>query len=286
MNQRDLIDNTLRNHSATVEVRFEVNGVSHILKRESESEKVYIKLGDGDFEERSQEEIRKLLPIQAYSQKQLSRVGQQVNELNQFIRSGIKTKLAAITSQIDSMESEIRQIYATVRRKHTIERSIQKEALLLASLMQQAETIRESLIGLTEEQQNLIAKQPLYMKASLLVDGWKEEAKSVSENIRNLIDLVNSFPSNIDEALRELPEIDVIENIIKSIDSERNSLQRILREAEFTIKKIVSDSGEFEGETGVLYQQWISVHDLPPKIVPLQMRVFHASCLANTLGGW
>jgi type III restriction enzyme len=167
--QRNLVENTLTKYDATVEVKFEVNGVPHMVRRRSKSGEVLLKISRGELERCSPEDIRTLLPIQAYSQKQLSRVGVRVDELDRFVRSGIKTELDTISSQARSIVSKIRQIYSSVRRKQNIANSIREDRLNLDSLTQQAQTIRESLTGLSDEQQALIAKQPLYLNADLLV---------------------------------------------------------------------------------------------------------------------
>ena len=262
INQRELIENTLGIHDATVNIHFEINNVPHFLKRESKSGKIFIKIGNGELEEQSQEQVRKLLPIQAYSQKQLSRIGERESELDQFIRSSIKTDLDRLTSQIETMNSEIRQVYSTLRRKKAIENSIQRDTIKLNSLTQQGTNIRESLIGLTEEQQELIARQPLYMKANILVNGWREEAKTISTDVRNVIDSIDKYPSTIEEDLKGIPEIEIVENIRKSIISDVNLLNKLFEEAESTIQNIISKQGEYDGEIGKHYLSWSNASEI------------------------
>ena len=87
--RRRLIEHTLNPLLATVEIRFEVNGVQHIVRRMSEDGDLLIKIGTDEFTPCSEEEIRRLLPIQAYSQKQLSDVSVRVDELSRFIKEGL-----------------------------------------------------------------------------------------------------------------------------------------------------------------------------------------------------
>lgn len=254
--QRKLVENTLAKHNATVEVKFEVNGVPHMVRRKSKSDEVLLKISTDELEECTQEDIRTLLPIQAYSQKQLSRVGVRVDELNRFVRSGIKTQLDSITSQTRSIESKIRQVYSNVRRRQNIANSIREDRLNLGSLIQQAQMIRESLTGLSEEQQALIAKQPLYLNADLLVDGWNEEAKSVSDSIDGLAKVLESFPMEIDESLKKLPEIEILEQLKSAISMQSDLLSALLKDADAAIKAVVSPEGEFAGDCKPRYDQW------------------------------
>ena len=254
--QRNLVENTLTKYDATVEVRFEVNGVPHMVRRRSKSGEVLLKIAQGELEECTPEDIRTLLPIQAYSQKQLSRVGVRVDELDRFVRSGVKTELDSISSQARSIVSKIRQIYSSVRRKQNIANGIREDRLNLESLTQQAQTIRGSLTGLSEEQQALIAKQPAYLNADLLVDGWNEEAKDVNASIEALVAALDTFPKEIDESLKQLAEIEILEQLRAAINTQRDSLCVLLKDADASIKTVVNAEGEFTGDSKSQYDAW------------------------------
>lgn len=259
--QRKLVENTLTKYDATVEVRFEVNGVPHMVRRRSKSGEVLLKIAQGELEGCSPEDVRTLLPIQAYSQKQLSRVGVRVDELDRFVRSGIKTELDTISSQARSIVSKIRQIHSSVRRKQNISNSIREDRLNLESLTQQAKTIRESLTGLSEEQQALIAKQPLYLNADLLVDGWKEEAKDISRSIEALVTALEAFPTEIDESLKELAEVGILEQLREAITGKGDALLALFKDAGASIKAVVNPVGEFTGNSKSRFDEWKTAKD-------------------------
>lgn len=259
--QRNLVENTLTKYDATVEVRFEVNGVPHMVRRRSKSGEVLLKIAQGELEACTPEDIRTLLPIQAYSQKQLSRVGVRVDELDRFVRSGIKTELDTISSQARSIVSKIRQIYSSVRRKQNIANSIREDRLNLESLTQQAQTIRGSLTGLSEEQQALIAKQQLYLNGDLLVDGWKEEAKDISRSIEGLVAALEAFPAEIDESLKQLAEIEILEQLREVITGQGDALLALLKDADASIKAVVNPEGEFTGDSKSRFDVWKAAKD-------------------------
>ena len=259
--QRNLVENTLIKYDAVVEVRFEVNGVSHMVRRRSKSGEVLLKIAQGELEECTPDDIRTLLPIQAYSQKQLSRVGVRVDELDRFVRSGVKTELDSISSQARSIVSEIRQIFSSVRRKQNISNSIREDQLNLESLTQQAQTIRESLTGLSEGQQALIAKQPLYLNADLLVDGWNEEAQAIGNSIECLAAALEGFPTEIDESLKQLPETEILEKLRTAINAQGEFLRALLKDADSSIKAVVNTGWEFTGDIKSRYDEWKAAKD-------------------------
>jgi AAA domain-containing protein len=80
-----LIDQTLKPVNATVQVSFQVNGVHHVVRRNSVDGSIQIKIGADDMRPCTEDEVRTLLPIQAYSQKQLSDVSVRVDELLRFV---------------------------------------------------------------------------------------------------------------------------------------------------------------------------------------------------------
>ena len=84
-----LIENTLTPNNASVDVTMIVNGVSHQVHRCSRDGSVSIKIAGRELQPCGDGDIRALLPIQAYSQKQLSNVSNFKDELAKFIFSPI-----------------------------------------------------------------------------------------------------------------------------------------------------------------------------------------------------
>ena len=115
--RKRLIEQTLKPVNATAEVRFEVNGVPHIVRRESEKGTLLMKIGDDEMQPCTEKEVRRLLPIQAYSQKQLSEVSVRVEELLRFIAAPIRSELHRIDEQCSDRAARIREAYAMVRRR-------------------------------------------------------------------------------------------------------------------------------------------------------------------------
>ena len=72
--RQTLIEGTLLPLDAVVDISFLLNGVSHIVRRKASGE-LTLKIGDATFQACTEQNVRELLPVRAYSQKQLSAVG-------------------------------------------------------------------------------------------------------------------------------------------------------------------------------------------------------------------
>jgi hypothetical protein len=62
-----LTDLTLQPHAATVEVRFELNGVAHLIRRRSQDGTILIKIANDEMRACTEDEVRSLLAIQRRS---------------------------------------------------------------------------------------------------------------------------------------------------------------------------------------------------------------------------
>ena len=72
--QARLVEATLEPANGQVEAYFEINGIAHVVRRTAKTGDVMLKVGDGEFTAVREDDVRALLPIHAYSQKQLSSV--------------------------------------------------------------------------------------------------------------------------------------------------------------------------------------------------------------------
>ena len=66
--RKALIDGTLLPLDASVDVSFLLNGVPHIVRRKASGE-LRLKIGDASFQDCTEQNVRELLPVRAYSQK-------------------------------------------------------------------------------------------------------------------------------------------------------------------------------------------------------------------------
>ena len=128
--QRRLVDATLKPQEAHVEVHCVINGITHVVRRYAADGIVQLKVGDGEFEKVRESVIQSLLPIQAYSQKQLSSVAIRVDELLRFVTAPIQRDLEEIDRKQQEIAGRLRENYGTLQRHRTLTTEIERSGLL------------------------------------------------------------------------------------------------------------------------------------------------------------
>jgi chromosome segregation protein len=189
--RKKLIDDTLQKFDGEVIVTFLLNDVRHIIKRNSKSQEGLLKIGGADFARTTEQEVRNLFPVQAYSQKQLSSVGVRIEELKRFVEQPIKHNLDQIRSDIRDTEAKIRTAYGNVIRKREIEAEIAKYNLEIKSLAEQLGTLRKALKGLSDADQEVIKQRTEYDNEELIIENLKNglsRAKKLVETLESELD--------------------------------------------------------------------------------------------------
>lgn len=181
-----LIENTLKLLGATVDVTFTVNDVVHVVRRDSKDGNLLIKVGPDEMRSCNEAEVRALLPVQAYSQKQLSDVSVRTDELARFITAPIRMELTQLDRRISEKAERIRQTYANRRRQQALTSEIAHRTLEARSLQEQADAIRNSLSGLSDDDRALLNQGKSYDLAEEAVDGWQNDLRSVADGLSDL----------------------------------------------------------------------------------------------------
>jgi type III restriction enzyme len=210
--RKKLVDDTLQKFNGEVIVTFLLNDVTHILKRSSKTQEIQLKIGDEDFVQTVEQEVRNLFPVQAYSQKQLSSVGVRVEELRRFVELPIKKALDQIRSDIRDTEAKIRATYADVIRKRELEAETAKYSVEITSLTKQVGTLRKGLKGLSDTDQEIVKKKSQYDNEELIIENLKNDLVQASKLVETL---KTDFSDHTDEQNDDLE----IQNkaLIKSI---------------------------------------------------------------------
>ena len=184
--RKKLIDDTLQKFDGEIIVTFLLNDVTHIIKRSSRTQESLLKIGDGDFVLSTEQEVRNLFPVQAYSQKQLSSIGVRIEELKRFVELPIKQNLDQVRSEIRDTEAKIRAAYGNVIRKKEIEAEMAKYGLEVTSLTQQLATLRKALKGLSDADQEIIKQKTLYDNEELIIQTLKNDLARAKELLASL----------------------------------------------------------------------------------------------------
>lgn len=184
--RKSLIDNTLQKFGGDVHVIFLLNGVKHIVKRFSGKTEIHLKIGEADFVQATEQQIRNLLPIQAYSQKQLSSVGVRIAELKRFVELPIKQQLDQIRSDVRDTEAKARSAYGDLIRKREIDIEITKNNIEMESISKQLNALRKSLKGLSQQDQEIIDQKPKYDNEETIIENLRNDLVTAEEKIKDL----------------------------------------------------------------------------------------------------
>ncbi|MBN9385883.1 MAG: AAA family ATPase [Chitinophagaceae bacterium] len=189
-----LIERTLIPFDGEVRVTFSLNGIIHVVKRNSVTKEIHLRIGDGTFQSVKEEDVRRILPVQAYSQKQLSSVGVRTDELKRFIQLPISNQLDDLKFQVGETSKKTRIAYNNYARKRELQNEIDQVNLEITSLEEQAESLRKSLRGISESDQQVIAKKQKYDNEQALVNKTIAEFSIVNTKIGELETSLNNYP--------------------------------------------------------------------------------------------
>lgn len=229
--RNSLIQKTLKEVNGEVRVFFSLNGTRHIVKRNPNSEDVLLKIGNGEFESVRPDFVRELLPIQAYSQKQLSSVSISTQELKRFIEQPISKELQLLDAKINVSNKDVRDAYDILIKNKRTAFELSKLVLEKDSLDKQISELQKGLKGITEEDRLVINRAKLYANENGRFKEVIEEYKVIMEAIESLGQIVGNYDG------LETPELDLENNdLIDIIEQERKRHYLALSEAVESLK--------------------------------------------------
>ena len=196
--RQNLIDKTLKELNGDIKVTFRINDVPHLVKRSSNGS-VQMKIGDGSFSDCSIEDVASIIPIQAYSQKQLSSVGTRIEELERFIYTPIQKKINSINNDIAQIREKIKFCYSNIQVKRSLEKEIRLLEKEADSKNQQAKQISSNIKNLSEEQKRMIALNPNYDKLDRTFEQWEETYEDLRKKLDSLVTITKSYHINAED---------------------------------------------------------------------------------------
>lgn len=242
-----LIEGTLKPLGATVDVAFTVNGVPHLVRRASKDGTVQIKVGDDELRPCTENEVRTLLPVQAYSQKQLSNVSVRLDELARFITAPIRTELEHLERQMDEQREKLRKSYSTRQRQINIEKDIDRLTLEIRSYQEQANSIRSSLGGLSEQDRGLLELGSQYDGAEQAVDARRQRLQDVGGRIDQLLELLSGETRGDLSGLPDaFPEKALLADLFAEYDKLTTVICEALRGARSGIDHVLAEREDSE----------------------------------------
>jgi chromosome segregation protein len=194
-----LIEKTLIPFDAVVTVEFVIHGVPHSVRRNARTKELLLKIDDQPFEPCTEHDVRSLIPVQAYSQKQLSAVGVRTDELLRFVLASINKQMSDFAASVESLKTNVRAAYGEVHKKRLVQREIERDTVRIASLTKQLETVKSGLVGLSDDDQAVLKAHDVYVKEAKAFADWDREIGEFAESVRNVRREVANVPSAIAE---------------------------------------------------------------------------------------
>ncbi len=254
--RKSLIEKTLQTVNGTVQVSFTVNGIPHVVRRNSVTDDLQLKVGAGDFAPCTEGDIRSLLPIQAYSQKQLSNVSVRLEELTRFVEAPVRTALGDFEKSFERAAAEIRQLYATQLRKRRLQRQLANDELLVESLNEQAENIRKSLKGLSPGDTKLLSEKSSYDRAEEVVDIFVSDVGAAGDAIDGLAASLSQLPSSVRGAVDKLPEGTTLSELQKEIGAHISAVKKMAGDLKRQQAALMAEDGTLKGTSATLLAKW------------------------------
>jgi type III restriction enzyme len=245
--RKRLITNTLQPPNGQVEVHFLLNGIPHIVRRRADTGEVMLKVGSEALSKAVPQDIRSLLPIEAYGQKQLSSVGIRLDELLRFITAPIRDALDDIGSREAQIAGELRENYAQLERYRALSQAIARDKFTIDSLTQQAAKLRDSLGGLSDEDRARISAKPRYDEADQVVSGWArrlEQANAETAQLRT--SLSRLLEDVVPLETSEMPEADDLQELAGHVRAAISALDAAIGEANAKFESDVSSGSELD----------------------------------------
>lgn len=224
----DLIANTLERLDAVVSVWFIKNGIAHVVRHKTATNEILLKIGDAEFGSCTEIDVRNILPIHAYSQKQLSSVGVKLDELRRFVHTPIKSQLAQIDLTRKELRAKLRTTYEDLQRRRTVTAEIAKFELERKSLAEQVDRLRKNLRGLTDEDHQIIIQQELWEQEQQLIDAWEAQLAQ-AETI--LQDVSDEFSADLLSALPDgdTPEKNLLDRMHANLEAWFSRTRQVLQ---------------------------------------------------------
>lgn len=194
-----LIEKTLIPFEAVVTVTFTINGVRHAVRRNSRTKELLLKIDDQGFTPCIEDDVRSLIPLQAYSQKQLSAVGVRTDELLRFVLASINKQMSDFASKVETLKTTVKAAYGEVHKKRLVERELERDQVRISSLTKQLKILKGALVGVSPEDQLVLKEHDIYAKEEKAFQDWNREIGEFSELVRNVRREVTNLPSAVAE---------------------------------------------------------------------------------------
>lgn len=243
--KRERIIETVTGCGGIIKVHWLKNNVKHVVCLKTDDSRLALAIDGGEFEEIGPEELRKMLPIQAYSQKQLSVVGVRIQELQRFIEQPIQEQLNDCNQRIEEKRAHIRNIYAALCEYNKKQKQLKGAETQLVSIERQIDAIKKTLTKIAAVLETALNEHPGRLKEKEAIISIEGDLQKVSDSVVDLVQLLESLPGQvpIDENCPQKLVVEEVftesQNIIREIKNRLLVLNKDWRDGQVDIKQKV-----------------------------------------------
>lgn len=191
-----LIEKTLAAVQGSVRVWVQVRGVPHVVDRRTHgAPEIQIKVGGEQFRPSTSEEVRRLVPVEAYRQKQLSSIGGQPDDVLRFVLAGVARDVSGLDDRLRENGDKMRTAFAEVRAKEKSAADADGLARERESLLQQRDSVRAQLVGMDPGDAEILAKADSYGRERTIAEKWAQELAAAKEAVARAVAVCAAAPT-------------------------------------------------------------------------------------------
>jgi len=184
-----LIETTLQKSHGTVTIEYMISNARHVIRRDADTEKVFLAIGDEAESEVAPSLIQSLTRLQGYSQKQLSNVSVRNDELLRLVRTPIQSELDQISTADAQCAAKLRNAF---QNRETYKSVVARRSALqteLASKTTQVESLKAEMANLPADQKTAIDEHDAYVAGQRTSENYL----AALSNVRVELDALTSY---------------------------------------------------------------------------------------------
>lgn len=243
--------------NGNIKIVFYIDGVRYVLRRNKDGGKPFLKIGNSDFEEVEIEFIKKVFPLQSYSQKQLSSVSNNTQEIDRLLNMN-EVEKESIDKELQNIKEVIKNKYDEVIKYNNY---IKEKNILISqknSFIEQKKQLNLNLTNITEEQKTIIAQKEKYINNGNIVKKIVQEFSEVENNLSNLhkIEIPKEYgsePNEIEEFWKE-NKLEIL-NTEKAINDQVETILMLKTQIKKCIKSLNNNWEEEEEKYLKIYKE-------------------------------
>jgi len=195
--KRRLIQETLEDVGGSVAVHWLLDGIPHVVRCNSASKEITLQIGTGAAAPVTADDIRRLLPIRAYSQKQLSSVSNRTAELQRFVEQPVQDELARLEAEIAEKRELIRDAYGKILARKKVKRDLAAAKTALASARERADAIEKSLPKLKEESEKAIKEHAARLREKQAKESLEQDLAGAVQGMADAQHVLLGLPQQL-----------------------------------------------------------------------------------------